>query len=69
MRELPGATGAIDLTGFLSTLAALGYDGPVAVETFSEALRQLTPEQAATEAGAAMKSVFDAAGVKPLRLL
>ncbi len=68
-RELPGATGAIDVTGFLSTLAALGYDGPVAVETFSDALRKMTPDQAAAKAGAAMTSVFQSAGVKPLRLL
>ncbi|PQV63026.1 Sugar phosphate isomerase/epimerase [Abditibacterium utsteinense] len=69
VRELPGATGAIDITGFLSTLAALGYDGPVAVETFSEKLKKMTPDEAAAQAGAAVKSVFDAAGIKPLRLL
>ncbi|RYG74155.1 sugar phosphate isomerase/epimerase [bacterium] len=69
VRELPGATGAIDIVGFLSTLSALGYDGPVAAETFSEALRQLSPEAAAAATGAAVKSVFEAAGVKPLHLL
>lgn len=69
VRELPGATGSIDIVGFLSTLAALGYDGPVAVETFSDKLRQMAPDDAAREAGIALKSVFDAAGIKPLRLL
>ncbi len=69
VRELPGATGAIDIVGFLSTLSALGYDGPVAVETFSAKLKQMTPDEAAQAAGTAMKSIFEAAGVKPLRLL
>lgn len=69
VRELPGATGEIDIVGFLSTLAALGYDGPVAVETFSEKLKQMTPDEAALQAGQAMRRIFEAAGVKPLRLL
>jgi sugar phosphate isomerase/epimerase len=69
VRELPGATGAIDIVGFLSTLSALGYDGPVAVETFSAKLKQMTPDEAAQAGGAAMKSIFEAAGIKPLRLL
>lgn len=33
-RELPGATGVIDLPQFLSTLRRLGYDGPVRAEPF-----------------------------------
>ncbi len=69
VRELPGATGAIDITGFLSTLAALGYDGPVAVETFSAKLKTMTPDEAAAQAGAAVKGVFEAAGIKPMHLL
>jgi sugar phosphate isomerase/epimerase len=69
VRELPGATGQIDIVAFLSTLSALGYDGPVAVETFSDKLRAMTPNEAASQAGAAVKSVYEAAGVKPLRLL
>ena len=69
VRELPGTTGEIDITAFLSTLAALGYDGPVAVETFSDALRKMAPDEAAAQASAAVKHVFDLAGIKPLRLL
>ena len=53
VRELPGATGAIDVRGFLSTLRALGYDGPVAVETFSQALNQMSPDEAAALAATA----------------
>jgi sugar phosphate isomerase/epimerase len=69
VRELPGVTGAIDIVGFLSTLGALGYDGPVAAETFSEKLRNMAPDEAAALTSAAVKNVFEAAGVKPLHLL
>lgn len=33
-RCLPGATGVIDIAGFLQALAAIGYDGPVIPEPF-----------------------------------
>lgn len=68
-RALPGTTGAIDVTAFLSTLAALGYDGPVGVETFSAALAQLPPDEIAAQASDALSRCLQAAGVKPLRLL
>lgn len=58
VRELPGATGEIDVRGFLSTLAALGYDGPVAVETFSEKLKAMTPDVAAQLAAQATLGVM-----------
>jgi sugar phosphate isomerase/epimerase len=64
VRLLPGASGVIDIVGFLQTLNALGYDGPVAVETFSEELRALPPDEAAARAAAAVKSVFAAAGLQ-----
>ena len=57
VRELPGETGEIDIAGFLSTLRALGYSGAVAVETFSEELKKLTPDEAAHRASEAMKRV------------
>lgn len=69
VRELPGATGIIDLLGFLTTLNGLGYDGPVAVETFSEELRGLPAPEAGRRAGRAMSNVLDAAGIKRLPLL
>lgn len=68
VRELPGV-GEIDLKAFLTTLSAIGYDGPVAVETFSADLRALPPEEAAALAGAAIHKVFQEAGIKPLPLL
>ncbi len=46
MRLLPGE-GVIDLNGFLSAIAARGYDGPVSVEIFSARLRAMEPREAA----------------------
>ena len=58
VRELPGATGEIDVRGFLSTLRALGYDGPVAVETFSKTLTEMSPDDAAALAATATLSAL-----------
>lgn len=69
IRLLPGASGAIDITAFLQTLSAIGYDGPVAVETFSEELRAMSAEDAAAAASTAVHGVFEAAKVEPLRLV
>jgi sugar phosphate isomerase/epimerase len=69
VRLLPGASGVIDIVGFLKTLGAIGYDGPVAVETFSEELKQLTPEEATSRAATSVYSVFQAAEIEPLRLV
>ncbi len=49
-RELPGASGVIDLDGFFSALRAIACVAPVAVEPFNTALRQLTPLEAARTA-------------------
>jgi hydroxypyruvate isomerase len=58
VRELPCATGVIDLRGFLRALAAIGYDGPVRAEPFNATVRTL-PAEAAVEATArAMKQAF-----------
>ena len=60
VRELPGATGEIDVRGFLSTLRALGYNGPVAVETFSEKLKSMSPDEATAAAAKATLGVMNA---------
>lgn len=57
-RELPGATGVIDLTGFLETLSRIGYEGPVAVETFWKRPQQAGTQVAAQEAATAVKEAF-----------
>ncbi len=57
-RELPMATGVIDLATFLNTLNQLGYDGPVRAEPFNAALRKLPADQAVSATAAAMKKAF-----------
>lgn len=58
VRELPAATGVIDLKGFLSALVAIGYDGPVRAEPFNATLRTLPPEEAVAATSRAMKRAF-----------
>jgi sugar phosphate isomerase/epimerase len=69
VRLLPGESGVIDIVGFLGTLNALGYDGPLAVETFSDELKALAPEEAARRAAAAVSGVLRAADITPVRLV
>jgi sugar phosphate isomerase/epimerase len=57
-RELPLATGVIDLAGFLRGLAAIGYDGPARAEPFNEAVRKMPPEEAVAATSRAMKKAF-----------
>jgi sugar phosphate isomerase/epimerase len=39
-RELPAATGVIDIGTFLDALVQIGFDGPVRCEPFNQALRE-----------------------------
>ena len=57
-RELPLATGVIDVAPFLGALIAIGYDGPVRAEPFNEALRKLPREEAVAATAQAMKRAF-----------
>ena len=57
-RELPSATGVINLMMFLSALVKIGYDGPVRAEPFNAALRKLPREEAVAATAAAMKKAF-----------
>lgn len=54
-RDLPCATGVIDLKGFLGAMLTIGYDGPVVCEPFSQELRRMPPDQALGAVAAAMK--------------
>ncbi|WP_339923002.1 sugar phosphate isomerase/epimerase family protein [uncultured Cyclobacterium sp.] len=45
-RELPLATGVIDLKSFLEGLVEIGYDGPVRTEPFNQALDEMENEAA-----------------------
>ncbi len=57
-RDLPAATGVIDLAAFLQALARIGYDGPIAAEPFRPDLRALPRDQALETVAAAMKKAF-----------
>ena len=63
VRDLPGATGVIDVTTFLSTIKDVGYDGPVMVEPFSERVRQLSADEACAETVTSLNRVMQQAGV------
>jgi sugar phosphate isomerase/epimerase len=47
VRRLPGATGVIDLEGFLKALREIGYDGPVTPEPFDSELAARPPAESA----------------------
>lgn len=57
-RELPCATGVIDLKAFLTALVTIGYDGPIRAEPFNRKLREMPDEQAVAATAAAMKEAF-----------
>jgi sugar phosphate isomerase/epimerase len=57
-RELPGATGVIDIRAFLSALESIGFHGPVRAEPFNEAVRQMPPAVAAAAAAAALRKAL-----------
>jgi sugar phosphate isomerase/epimerase len=57
-RDLPAATGVIDLKTFLGALVKIGYDGPVRAEPFSQALRKMPKDEALAATAAAMKKAF-----------
>lgn len=63
VRCLPGASGEIDLTGFLRALARIGYDGPVAVEPFDRRLEALPAAERVRLAAASLHAAFAAAEV------
>ena len=57
-RELPMATGVIDLATFLNSLNEIRYDGPVRAEPFNAALREMPGDQAVATTAKAMKKAF-----------
>ncbi len=61
-RELPCATGVIDLKAFLGALVKIGYDGPIRAEPFNAALRSMRPEEAVEATADAMKKAFGLIG-------
>ena len=57
-RELPCATGVIDLAAFLNALNRIGYDGPVRAEPFNQALNKMGKDEACAAAVAALRKAF-----------
>ncbi len=57
-RELPCATGVIDVSAFLNALNQIGFDGPVRAEPFNRALNDLDNEAGCAATAAAMKKAF-----------
>ena len=57
-RELPAATGVIDLKAFLGSLVAIGYDGPVRAEPFNKTLNQMDNDDAIAATSAALRKAF-----------
>ena len=60
-RAMPATTGVIDVAGFLGALDDIGYDGPVAVEPFSDELAAMPDEEAVAETKAALDRAWELA--------
>lgn len=57
-RELPAATGVIDLKTFLGALVEIGYDGPIRAEPFNKPLNDMGDEEALAATSKAMRKAF-----------
>lgn len=58
-RQLPLASGLIDLKSFMQALVKIGYDGPMRAEPFNQKLRDMKDEDAIKATYQAMKKAFD----------
>lgn len=61
-RELPMATGVVDLKSFMDALVEIGYDGPTRAEPFNQALNDMDDEAALKATSEAMKKAFALVG-------
>jgi sugar phosphate isomerase/epimerase len=57
-REMVGATGVIDIKGFMGALRKIGCDAPVTVEPFNKAVREMPAEEAARVTSAALDKIM-----------
>lgn len=62
-RALPAETGVTDIGGFLQALDAIGYDGPVTVEPFSQRVRAMAPADAAQATAQSLRRSWELAGL------
>lgn len=63
-RLLPGASGVIDITGFLQALAGTGFDGPMAVEPFDASLNGLPATERVRRTAESLRGSLQAAGLR-----
>jgi sugar phosphate isomerase/epimerase len=68
VRCMPGETGVIDIAGFLQSLDAIGYTGPLMAEPFSDKVRALSPVEAARLTADSMRRIWEVAGLYPREL-
>jgi sugar phosphate isomerase/epimerase len=61
-RELPLATGVIDVKAFLDALVKIGYDGPIRAEPFNKAVNDMEDEEACGTVVEAMQRAFALVG-------
>jgi sugar phosphate isomerase/epimerase len=59
-RELPSATGVIDIKTFMRAVRAIGYDGPIRAEPFNQTLNELGNEEAVRATAEAMAKAMSA---------
>jgi sugar phosphate isomerase/epimerase len=57
-RTLPGATGVIDLAGFVGALRDIGYAGPIKVEPFNAELKTLPVREVVAKTAASLSAVL-----------
>jgi sugar phosphate isomerase/epimerase len=62
-RCLAGETGVIDIATFLGSLKQIGYDGPVMVEPFNQAVRDMSADDACAATRASLRRVWTQAGL------
>jgi len=62
-RELPGASGTIDIAGMLGKLDTLGFHGPVVVEPWNQQLREMSPGDAVEKVKLALDLSLKKAGI------
>jgi len=58
-RELPAATGVIDVGQFLGAVIMIGYDGPMRAEPFNKALNDMDNDAACAATVAALKKALE----------
>lgn len=61
-RELPMATGVIDVKAFLEALVHIQFDGPIRAEPFNKPLNEMENDAAAAATAAAMKKALATLG-------